>query len=1340
MTLVNDGTADGGGISLPELDGKEPAEQLDTLRDMLEKATRLKEGAVNFLKMELTEVVRMRVEAELDQANSRIEAIKKTIESVSSRRKKPLGARTQSPVVTKRSNDSKHSRHKDDGGDDFRTAKQQASTLLRTLLSYARHSLSPVSVSSASSSAGPPPPTTEAELEQARTETMNRLIAVLQRNVRVRFEVSMDELVAAATPALADHASTRARATAYRLLRHSLVDRDSVERLLEHSLEWYIVKSLTRDNKYATEREQVVKLLRVVVEIGAERRSAGLGHVPLAEPVMRALIAVAEHPEDPLRQICCETLVEILLIDVDLMAWTGGTRVLFQALSEGPIELVPLIATAFLYIVDAPKTRAYMHPGTDLEIALSGITDAYGKGPAHAERMRATAKVVSVILRTWSGLMYLCMDDMLSIRTMINTLRIPSLETREVILDMFFELLHIQTPEWYQTFIDGRRLTMYRRHRSLSNPPKEKETPVKASDKLKLTDQYISLLMAVLTKAGLLDALIAMLEESTLGSSLSRKATLLIGEVLQIANKVLPLGLAAKLQTIPRIFALAADYTEGEHRIVGTTALAAIDSFNRHRTRLQPAAPVRDSRQRANSVEDHVRRGQRQVEQVKIKLAMQMDDKTFQALIIETQVLLRGDYTKWSYETLLDLIEGPLLNAKRLEEAIKVSKFVKILMKFFHPFSHRFSDIKKTKANVKWIKLGCTLLTTLMANADGVRYLSMEDEFLPQIFNGSNTAPDFDPIFSKKRVEETLTSGYLDMIGTLSKQKNGLELLEKHKIFTAFYHMSELRSREDLIKGIIENIDYTNDGHPRIVLSKALTSSYKHIRLYATRHLGRLIQASPATNAWMLRLLLTQLYDPDRDVCELAVQFLEEACESQDILQIVVDMQPTLEHLGEVANSLLYKFMSTPVGFRYLYDVGFIEREMDMWLHERNFHYVVEVEVYLSRELNFNASEDFDDDSQAFDGTVPPHFYGELAKTELGCEVLREKGHFAEFAHFIRQHALESDDSEFIFKLKSVLWAVGNVATSEKGLRFLEEEEIIRNMLEIAEFSPILSVRGTCFFALGLVSSTAQGAEILDDYGWESTLSPLGSPTGLCIPSDIDKFVSIPAWEEPEPPKRVRELVPPTSQEEVDVLSAISNLANTVIANAASRSLARMKSKSEYRHIFSSPSLYYRVLYMISTQRYRLPVRRYILELFDIPLDAGVVRALVSYSNSLEDTGNAASPGQACPRLQPRASVFGRPVRGRRASESDEDESLNSEDEKEQPKPKVERPVSLLPARRVSGFDGVEQDEEGRRKESNLDMAREREEKMAALLRGRSMSMGGSGHRRSKVEHEDNNS
>ncbi len=81
----------------------------------------------------------------------------------------------------------------------------------------------------------------------------------------------------------------------------------------------------------------------------------------------------------------------------------------------------------------------------------------------------------------------------------------------------------------------------------------------------------------------------------------------------------------------------------------------------------------------------------------------------------------------------------------------------------------------------------------------------------------------------------------------------------------------------------------------------------KHIRLWVTTHLGGLIRGSQTANAWTLRLLLTQLYDPALEVRELAVRFLEEACESTDVLQMVVEMQPTLDHLGEVGHPLLLK-------------------------------------------------------------------------------------------------------------------------------------------------------------------------------------------------------------------------------------------------------------------------------------------------------------------------------------------------------------------------------------------------------------------------------------------------
>lgn len=143
----------------------------------------------------------------------------------------------------------------------------------------------------------------------------------------------------------------------------------------------------------------MIKLIRTIVHIGTPRRyssAGGTGSVPLSEPVMRALIAVAEHPEEPFRAICTQTISEIrtfcssnrtsrksnfcysVLIDIDLVSRTGGIRLLLHVLAEGPLEVTPILAAVFLHIADSPRTRAYLRVGVDLEVCCttcSGLTD-----------------------------------------------------------------------------------------------------------------------------------------------------------------------------------------------------------------------------------------------------------------------------------------------------------------------------------------------------------------------------------------------------------------------------------------------------------------------------------------------------------------------------------------------------------------------------------------------------------------------------------------------------------------------------------------------------------------------------------------------------------------------------------------------------------------------------------------------------------------------------------------------------------------------------------------------------------------------------------------------------
>ena len=89
-------------------------------------------------------------------------------------------------------------------------------------------------------------------------------------------------------------------------------------------------------------------------------------------------------------------------------------------------------------------------------------------------------------------------------------------------------------------------------------------------------------------------------------------------------------------------------------------------------------------------------------------------------------------YTKWNWDILNEIIQGPLLNPKRLEEAIKVTKFMKRLLSFYRPFKYRFCEVKNTKPNQRYVRTGCALFHTLLQTLQGVQFLA-EHKILRQI-------------------------------------------------------------------------------------------------------------------------------------------------------------------------------------------------------------------------------------------------------------------------------------------------------------------------------------------------------------------------------------------------------------------------------------------------------------------------------------------------------------------------------------------------------------------------------------------------------------------------------
>ncbi len=482
------------------------------------------------------------------------------------------------------------------------------------------------------------------------------------------------------------------------------------------------------------------------------------------------------------------------------------------------------------------------------------------------------------------------------------------------------------------------------------------------------------------------------------------------------------------------------------------------------------------------------------------------------------------------------------------------------------------------------------------------------------------------------------------MLGVLSSEPKGLQMLERWRVINMVYHIVDLKQRPDLIKLLLSNFDYSIPGQPRVLLSKALTAGTKDIRIHATnvlRKFATLQRVSPtgqvlADSKWAIQMLVTQLYDPDIEVCATAVKILEKACNNKDMLKYIVECRPALDHLGEIGAPLLLRFLSTSIGYHYLDGLDYISNEMDDWFLGRNDTYVSLIEASLARSFvgsfddqphRLSIYEDDPDNDQ--DHQVPPHFYRELTRTKEGCKLLEEKGHFDEFASTIRDYGMQSDDPELMTKVKGCLWAVGNVGSMELGAPFLESTDVVGDIIKVAESHDVMSLRGTAFFVLGLISRSLHGFEMLAEHGWESNTTPLGTSVGLCIPSNLSKFFSFQPWKHEIPAsiglldtqKTILE-PPPAEIKEADetnrrILELVVELGDMLLFRKAKQELLQLRRRKVPG--FRQPELFRRVLAYLECHHYRLPDRHLVIELFD----KSVLRHIVYGEGSSEEENSS---------------------------------------------------------------------------------------------------------------------
>lgn len=1031
-------------------------------------------------------------------------------------------------------------------------------------------------------------------------------------------------------------------AAGYRLTRHAITDRVSLRTIRSLHTDELIILSLIKKEKAALEREQAVKLVRAFLDVKA-------GVYEISTAVTRSLVAVAEHNDDTLKDICLLTLAEILTKNPALLVTAGGMSTLTDALANGTFPAPDGLVASFLHILDHPRQRQYLSTGREFEAMFAPFTDPMLLN-GNEEKLKHCAKAIAAMLKTWPGFLALSERNALSLRSLIESLQYPITAARGIILDLLIDTLRIKVPFWSDTYVAGRRLTTYGRvNAELADPSlKRSNLDYGIQGRFDLTHHFSAIVLAVLIRAGLIPALFNLIKTEE-DNALRRRGTLVLTEVLRMAQDALPKSLSSNIQVLPDLISPVDDFASETHA-GNMEMLYQIESINRTKNKAKRSTGSQQS------VADDLAAGVQTNK--RLKYSPLIDGDQFRALIAESQVLNHTSYIKWKWDVILGLIEGPLTNAKRLDEAIKSTKFMKRVAGFYRPFKHRFSDVRKNQFNQRYVRYGCALVKTLLQTQVGIQYLA-EGKLLRQVaeclaqvdpHSGiTSTAPHFD----RYQMTETLSGGYFAILGALSSTPEGIQIMERWHMMDMFYHILDRRDRDDLLRAILGNMDYTLDTHLRVMLSQALTSAFKDIRIFSTKLLrryavGRMHPASGLSDAysvqWALRLVMTQLYDPDVEVCETAIKILEEACEQQEHLEFVVRCRPALDHLGEIGAPLLLRFLATSIGYRYLNGLDYITQEMDDWFLGRNDTYVGLVEASLARtymDSLVHKTTYAEEPDLVEMGLAPPHFYRELARTEEGCKLLRQSGHFYEFSSTIRDFDLEDDDFETLLKVKGSLWAVGNIGSMNLGAPFLEEDDVVKAVVRIAQGAAVMSVRGTACFALGLCSRTLHGVQMLSENGWDTTVDSRGRSLGLCVPRDLDvlcmvriavdalcpktdNFQHASAATNVPPPltrkdsERFKDAVNDENPTKAKILKLIVNMGNSVTYKKIGSDLHVLRLR--HPQLFMDIGLFRKTLTILESHHYRLLARQHILDLFD----KSVMRRLVLDEDSSEtesDTG-----------------------------------------------------------------------------------------------------------------------
>jgi len=922
--------------------------------------------------------------------------------------------------------------------------------------------------------------------------------------------------------------SGNVRAGTLRALRYLVRSQQDVMAVTSVNMHLLLARILDLDLDNRSERVQAVKLARRLLTFGSTCFPSSL---------VKCLLAVVqrggkEKSRDQLWRVSLAVLCELSCLNPDLFLSTGCARILSTALLD--CGNMPRVSEAVvgclmrLYSIPATRERA----GLDLSIVVAPFTELNyvhsGLGKGEESKVECAATALLSLLRCWPGLVHLTSPVLHTrpLHSLLDMLYLPSYETRRTVLDLLYQSLSLQVPDWTDEFEVAMRT---------ADPAAVKETwkltegfvaaegkdllPHLAKSRPNLVESHKALLLSCYLQCGLPAALITVIVTSD--TVLSVRAAVLLGQFLHLVSTLLPHEIAATQNCLPQLASYI--YTAGPDfsNVQANRALAAVTALQKlHNLKRRGSLPNSLLLEQVLEYSGHHQSGGFVGDRLKMPSSCPVSEQGCDMNNIkESGVVAQRDPQSWKWELILSALKWPSEALRKLEDST-CKLFIKKVTDFYLPSSNMFSRMELDSSRTRYLaRVGQALLDFLLSSIPvgsgqvmdpeaNQRIDSLLSDILTCIEEVIQSSSPHDCVFSPTRLINTACQLYFLFLGRLSRTETGRNCLDRHKTLARLTEL--LKVRHDIyLKLVVSCMDYRQDdwGSRTHLLTKALTTAPETGRVYSTRWLGVLARVGvPSIAVYGVELLVKQLKDESLTVASTALTILDEVCDDKMFLESLVSNsslllsttgRAALDLLGDRGRLLLTRCVGSHTGLSLMSSNSWLVGEMAYWATTFNTRYVLLLETLISDGFSLHQrSEDghgtygrrTGDAHSIRDVFVPPHLYGQLAQTRPGLEMLLGESSFWSMVFRLQEvemgRGLETGGEDDWLDAKAAIWGVAHVATSPTASLLLEQRGVIATLVNIAEQCPVLSIKGSAYYAMGLVATTRPGSTALGGKGW----------------------------------------------------------------------------------------------------------------------------------------------------------------------------------------------------------------------------------------------------------------